>query len=120
MRRARFCELLGELATGALPGRCFTAGILSTLDAFMDEELDTLVDSMSLSGELRAALLGRTGCMGAILDTALAFETASWERVPWRALAAHGIDQQGAERAYLDSLHWVSETLGGLEDGVLS
>ncbi len=58
--------------------------------------------------------------MGAVLDTALAFETASWEQVPWRMLATHGIDQQAAERAYLDSLHWVSETLGGLEDGVLS
>ena len=87
MRRARFCELLGEMATGAMPGRCFTAGILSTLDAFMDEELDTVVDSMSLSGELRAALLRREGCMGAVLDTALAFETASWEQVPWRMLA---------------------------------
>jgi c-di-GMP-related signal transduction protein len=75
---------------------------------------------MSLSGELRAALLRREGCMGAVLDTALAFETASWEQVPWRLLATHGIDQQAAERAYLDSLHWVSETLGGLEDGVLS
>ena len=76
MRRARFCELLGDIATGAAPGRCFTAGILSTLDAFMDEELEVLVGSMSLSAELRAALLGREGCMGAVLETALAFETA--------------------------------------------
>ena len=119
MRRARFCELLGDIATGAAPARCFTAGILSTLDAFMDEELEVLVEGMALSAELRAALLGREGCMGAVLETALAFETASWDRVPWRELAAHGIDQQGAERAYLESLHWVSQTLGGLEDGVL-
>ena len=120
MRRARFCELLGEIATGAAPGRCFTAGILSTLDAFMDEELEVLVEGMQLSAELRAALLRREGCMGAVLETALAFETASWDRVPWRELAAHGIDQQSTERAYLESLHWVSDTLGGLEDGVLS
>ena len=119
MRRARFCELLGDIATGAAPARCFTAGILSTLDAFMDAELEVLVEGMALSAELRAALLGREGCMGAVLETALAFETASWDRVPWRELAAHGIDQQGAERAYLESLHWVSQTLGGLEDGVL-
>ena len=117
MRRARFCELLGEIATGAVPGRCFTAGILSTLDAFMDAELGELLASLALSGEMHAALLAREGCMGVVLDTALAFETGSWERVPWSMLAAHGIDQLAAERAYLDSLHWVSETLGAIDAG---
>ena len=117
MRRARFCELLGEIATGAVPGRCFTAGILSTLDAFMDAELGELLASLALSGEMHAALLAREGCMGVVLDTALAFETGSWERVPWSILAAHGIDQLAAERAYLDSLHWVSETLGAIDAG---
>ena len=117
MRRARFCELLGEIATGAVPGRCFTAGILSTLDAFMDEELGELLASLALSGEMHDALLAREGCMGVVLDTAVAFETASWERVPWGTLAAHGIDQLAAERAYLDSLHWVSETLGAIDEG---
>ena len=117
MRRARFCELLGEIATGAVPGRCFTAGILSTLDAFMDAELGELLASLALSGEMHAALLAREGCMGVVLDTALAFETGSWARVPWSILAAHGIDQLAAERAYLDSLHWVSETLGAIDAG---
>ncbi|MBK6280828.1 MAG: HDOD domain-containing protein [Gammaproteobacteria bacterium] len=117
MRRARFCELLGEIATGAVPGRCFTAGILSTLDAFMDAELGELLASLALSGEMHAALLAREGCMGVVLDTALAFETGSWARVPWSMLAAHGIDQLAAERAYLDSLHWVSETLGAIDAG---
>jgi c-di-GMP phosphodiesterase len=120
LARARFCELLGDLAQGATPARCFTLGILSTLDAFMDEELGGIVRTLAPGPELEAALLHREGDLGTLLDTALAFETATWTRVPWRALAAVGIDQAAAERAYLDSLHWVSETLGGLEDGVLS
>lgn len=120
MARARFCELLGDLAQGAAPARCFTLGILSTLDAFMDEELGVLVAGLSLSTEMSSALLRREGSLGTVLATALAFETGTWAAVPWRELAALGIDQAAAERAYLDSLHWVSETMAALGSGLIS
>jgi len=116
MARARFCELLGELAAGATPARCFTLGILSTLDAFMDQELPRIVSTLSLSEEMQSALLRHEGSLGTVLATALAYETGAWASVPWKELAALGIDQEGAERAYLDGLHWVSETLAALGD----
>lgn len=112
MARARFCELLATRVEKSAAGRCFTMGILSTLDAFMDQTLDSVVATMTISEELRAALLERRGRLGVILATVLAFETAAWTEVPWRELAALGVDQQAAEDAYLESLRWVSETLG--------
>lgn len=95
-----------------MSGRCFTLGILSTLDAFLDETLDSIITAMGLSAELNDALLARRGTLGLILATVLAFETAAWTQVPWPQLAALGVNQQLAEEAYLESLRWVSEALG--------
>ena len=112
MNRARFCELLGSQIDRSMSGRCFTLGILSTLDAFLDETLDSIITTMGLSVELNDALLARRGTLGLILTTVLAFETAAWMQVPWPQLAALGVNQQLAEEAYLESLRWVSEALG--------
>ncbi len=112
MARARFCELLGSHVDRSMSGRCFTMGILSTLDAFLDETLDSVIATMALSTELSDALLARRGTMGMILTSVLAFETAAWTQVPWQRLIALGVNQQIAEEAYLESLRWVSEALG--------
>ena len=85
---------------------------MSTLDAFLDETLDSIITTMGLSVELNDALLARCGTLGLILTTVLAFETAAWMQVPWPQLAALGVNQQLAEEAYLESLRWVSEALG--------
>lgn len=110
--RARFCELLGTRIEQQLAGRCFTMGILSTLDAFLDDRLERIIATLQLSTELRDALLAHQGTMGVILAAARAFELASWAQMPWQALERLGIDQQLAENMHLDSLRWVSETLG--------
>ena len=67
MNRARFCELLGSQIDRSMSGRCFTLGILSTLDAFLDETLDSIITTMGLSVELNDALLARCGTLGLIL-----------------------------------------------------
>lgn len=118
--RARFAELLGGRCDRMLAGRCFTMGILSTLDAFMDQTLESVMDMMAVTTELRDALLAHRGTMGMVLATALAFETADWDHVPWQHLARLGIDQQTAEEYYLESLHWVSETLRHDGGGIFS
>lgn len=117
MARARFCELLGGQGDRSTAARCFTVGILSTLDAFMDEPMETLLGGLELGEDIRAALLGQQGPLGPLLTAALGFETAQWDTIPWEALQAMGNDESDVEQAYLDSLQWVTETLGALNGG---
>lgn len=112
LTRARFCELLGQRVDHAMAPRCFTMGVLSSLDAFLDERLGDIIATMTLSEELSRALLAHHGAMGAILGTALAFETASWTQAPWQELHRLGVDQELVEALYLESLLWVNTMLG--------
>jgi EAL and modified HD-GYP domain-containing signal transduction protein len=52
----------------------FTAGLLSTVDAFTDLPLPDVVRRLGLSDQLSDALVDRAGMLGRVLSTALAYE----------------------------------------------
>lgn len=52
----------------------FTAGLLSTVDAFTDLPLPDVVQRLGLGDELRHALVDREGTLGRVLATTLAYE----------------------------------------------
>ncbi|GAA2724713.1 EAL and HDOD domain-containing protein [Cellulomonas aerilata] len=52
----------------------FTAGLLSTVDAFTDMPLVDVVGPLGLGDELRQALVDREGVLGRVLATTLAYE----------------------------------------------
>lgn len=52
----------------------FTAGLLSTVDAFTDLPLPDVVQRLRLGDELRHALVDREGTLGRVLATTLAYE----------------------------------------------
>jgi EAL and modified HD-GYP domain-containing signal transduction protein len=54
--------------------RAFTAGLLSTVDAFTDLPLPDVVQRLGLGDELRHALIDREGTLGRVLATTLAYE----------------------------------------------
>lgn len=115
MQRARFAELLCGPQGGGESARGFTMGIISALDAFLDQPLAELVPQLNLGNDMGEALLARSGRLGLILQAVLAFEAADWESVPWAALAARGLDKPAVESAYLESIRWTNETLGTIE-----
>jgi EAL and modified HD-GYP domain-containing signal transduction protein len=113
MGRARFCELLGVHIDSSAGPRCFILGMLSVLDAFFDQPLAVLLEELSLSDDLSAALLRHEGTLGAMLRAAIAYEGGDWDAVPWADLAAAGIGAAAVEQHYLDSVAWVDEALAG-------
>ena len=115
MQRARFAELLCGPSGAGDSARGFTLGIISSLDAFLDQPMAELLPQLNLGNDMGEALLARSGRLGSILQTVLAFETADWDGVPWEALGARGLDKSAVEAAYLDSLAWTRETLGTIE-----
>jgi len=72
--RGRLCEALARELGTADPDTAFTAGVLSTVDALLDQRLFDVLKTLPVTEELRWALLGRTGPVGAILDTAIRLE----------------------------------------------
>lgn len=112
LTRARMCEKLGEIIhSSRREDAFFTVGLLSTLDAFMDAPLDVLLGNLSLSTELREALLHHTGREGKVLSTVACYEQGEWDQIDWDYLAAQGIGPERLAQTYLDTLQWVSATM---------
>lgn len=107
--RARMCEILGE-SVGNEPHRHFSAGLLSLLDAFLDQPMGVVVERIGLSDDLSGALLRREGIFGASLRIAEACERAVWHEIEdsrWSPAAVR--------EAYLEALRWsgrVQSSLG--------
>jgi EAL and modified HD-GYP domain-containing signal transduction protein len=115
MTRARFCQLLGQKINGQKRADThFTVGLLSTLDAFMDEPLKDLLDKISLSSNLVDALLRFEGDEGKILNTAMRYERGDWDGLEWDYLNERGVVASDLAGMYTESLSWTNAALDSL------
>ena len=99
--RARMCQSLAADA-GADADAAFAVGLLSCLDALLEQPLAEIVPTLPLTDEVGAALLRREGVLGRLLDEACAL--------------AHGVATPSDRHAAVlrDGLAWTDATLGEL------
>ena len=106
--RARFCELLAQDINAEDPGAFFTIGLLSVLDSLMDAPMKEILNNMSLTGAMRAALLDHEGDGGLILELAIALERgdgSDLDRLGFQLDPA-----QIAER-HIEAMYWADESM---------
>lgn len=103
--RAKMCELLGN----DFSGQMFTVGLLSLLDALMDEPLVDLLDNLTLSTDVKFALLDHRGDSGEILLNVLRYEKGQWDE-----LIIDGLDMKVFFSSYLAAVEWADTTIEAL------
>lgn len=110
LTRARFGELLA-ISHGQFKdtGMAFLTGMMSLMDAILDETMESVMQKLPLSAEIKAALLNDEGLLAQYLNLVKFYEHADWE-------AANEIAKQlnlGEEvtNAYHDALTWVNEQM---------
>ena len=99
--RARMCEILGASVRPESAEVCFTVGLFSSLDAFLDRPLTEILSELPITPEIREALLSHQGPMGRLLNSVMAFERGDWE-----ATRLLGVDDATLQNAYLSALAW--------------
>lgn len=109
MVRAKMCELLAARAGTASEHAAFTAGLLSVLDGFVDAPLDTVLDELPITEELRNALLYRNGAIGRVLDA-----TVAYEHVDLETLETCDIEFSDALHAYMGAVRWAEAARQGM------
>lgn len=72
--RAEACRNIGRLQGSGKDELYFTAGLLSLLDALLDEPLTNIIEELPLSADLREALLNHRGPVGECLMAVIAME----------------------------------------------
>lgn len=103
---ARAC-LCRELAVhdDILAEKAFLAGLFSYLEAFFEQPLDALIDTLPLHDSINQALLTLEGPVGALLDTAIKLESARWNEIPWARLQTLGIGALDVSAANQRAMH---------------
>lgn len=77
--RAKMCEL--QAPKPNLRDMFFTVGLLSVVDAMLDQPMPTIVRQLPLTVETKLALLEYKGPAGEALACTLAYERCDWEKL---------------------------------------
>ncbi len=118
LTRARMCEMIAnEMNSKSKLDGFFTVGLFSTLDAFMDLPMTSLLESISLSAHINDAILKRLGTEGKVLEITTFYEKGLWDNIDWDYLATHNINAEKLAQIYVDTLEWVDKTVNELGIG---
>jgi c-di-GMP-related signal transduction protein len=112
--RARFCELLAPLA--GMAGQAndlFLLGLLSVMDAILDQPLDKILAELPIPREIKGALLARSGLYRDMLDMAIALERADWEAIS-SLTPRLGIKEEQIPALYFSAVDWASAIRSGV------
>jgi EAL and modified HD-GYP domain-containing signal transduction protein len=104
--RARFCELLAPLAH--IPGDgndLFLMGLLSLMDAILDQPIESILEEMPVRSEIKDALLHQKGLYWQLLEITIAHEQADWAKVSQLALAMR-MNEERVSSLYLSAVDW--------------
>ncbi len=109
--RGRLMELLAEALDGKdreLPERAFMTGILSLVDVLFGLPAEEVLASLPLPGETRAALLERTGRLGALLTVAERLEQIRFGALDAALAAIPALDRAQVVRCQLEAVRWTN------------
>ena len=109
--KAKFCELLAhEEGLRDKEAMSFLVGMFANIDAFIGRPLAEIVDEMSLSDEVKAALKGESNTYRDMLDVVLTYEKGEWDEFLLHA-GKFKIDKKRIPELYVESVAWAEETV---------
>lgn len=104
MSRARFAELMAQDHKDD-PSTAFLAGMMSLIDAMLDEPIATVMNKLPLSEPIKKALVERKGIMAFYIEIGKCFENANWERAE-KLILQIGLDKNHIPSLYQEAVHW--------------
>jgi EAL and modified HD-GYP domain-containing signal transduction protein len=83
----------------------FLLGLLSVMDAILDQPLDTILTDLPVRREIKEALLARKGLYWQLLEIASAHERADWEKVS-ALVSDAGMKEEQVSALYISAVDW--------------
>ena len=110
--RARMCQVIGEHVLGEkFSNSCFTIGLFSTIDAYLDSPMQELLEDIPLTDDLKTALLEHVGPMGEIIQNVMHYERGDWKQIKWSSEIQNIPSDDELLEAYEESIAWVTSAL---------
>ena len=107
--RAKFAENMAESYKLAIrKDELFLMGLFSVLDVILERPMAEALEMMKVDGDIKKALVERSGPLAPILDFILQYEDANWQEVS-RQMLLENISMETVQKAYMDTLLWYKE-----------
>lgn len=104
--RAKFMELLAkEAGKNDRKLEYFMTGMFSSIDVLLNKDMNIIVDEISLSDDVKVALLGESNDIKKILDMVINYESLKWNLFEVNK-TTFGISQEKFMSLYLKALMW--------------
>lgn len=109
MARAKFCEAIAQKLTSKVDASiAFLTGLLSLIDAILDEDIEVVLNSLPLSLAIKEPLLTKKGVMADIIRLVSLIERADWDETDL-LIETLTLDKEKVLEAYSSSLVWADE-----------
>lgn len=109
--KGRFCELMICRIQNGTPGQeAFIVGLFSLLDALLDRKLDDVLEQLSLTKEIKQAILLRAGLLGSMLALYESIDAGDWENID-KMSRLLGFSAKTVEKTYQEAEQWYQTIL---------
>jgi len=109
MARAKFCELAAGNMKGSLDSSiAFLTGLLSLIDAILDEDIESVLAKLPLAQEIKDTLLTRKGEMARLIQLVEFIEHAQWDEST-ATMKKLGLTKEQIIEDYNQALSWADE-----------
>lgn len=106
--RGRFAELAAShLDLKEQTSTAFLVGMFSLVEALLDQPMDKILNDLSLSDDISAALCRNPSILTSILEMVIAYEQGDGETYEMYCRVL-GLKNEDVKRMYLDSILWVT------------
>lgn len=109
MTRAKFCELVANDINAPVDvSIAFLTGLLSHIDAILDEELSSILEKLPLAQEIKDALTTKKGVLAALLILVEQIEHAEWDKTA-KVMEKLGLNKEDVVKDYNEAITWADE-----------
>lgn len=113
LNRAKFAEELAKIHGETDSSKAFLTGLLSLIDALLDQPMEDVMKTLPLATEIKQALINHTGILADYLKLIKLYESARWaESCEISAQLKLPIVQ--VSDAYFTAVQWANEQLKAL------
>lgn len=115
MTRARFAEGLAQLHGKVDTAKAFLTGLMSLMDAILDEPIDSVMSKLPLAKEIKDALVEKKGVLADYIQLIQFYETANWQEAN-KAIQLIQLPAEQVPDAYHTAIQWANEQMKALGD----
>ncbi|ASP46659.1 EAL and HDOD domain-containing protein [Cognaticolwellia beringensis] len=109
MARAKFCDLMASQVKSPIDQAiAFLTGLLSLIDAIVDEDLESILTKLPLAQEIKDTLLTRKGDMAALIMLLEFIERAEWSKAT-EVMKTLGLEKAEVLKCYNEAIAWADE-----------